>query len=70
MGNADIHRAINRLASISILMAQYDAPHRSAWAMVGRLAGEIRRGIIGGDTLPVFLSETLAEVNARRGYGE
>jgi hypothetical protein len=51
--SAQLHRSVNKLCTISILMAQYDKRNRRAWSLVGRIASDIRSELLG--TLPSAL---------------
>ena len=51
--SAQMHRAINKLSAVSILMAQYDPKNKRAWSLVGRLAADIRGELLNRN-LPVI----------------
>jgi hypothetical protein len=61
--SAQLHRSVNKLCTISILMAQYDPKNKRAWSLVGRIARDIHDELLGEPrTLPkrtqaLFLSD-------------
>jgi hypothetical protein len=51
--SAQLHRHVNKLSTVAILMQQYDPKNKRAWSLVGRIARDIRDELLGEPrTLP------------------